>query len=164
MLCSKGAAWFCSSHVSSVCKVLGLILIFKAWIMQFKKSKNALQQGSSPLHNKVQGPEVEAETVSQISLICLHHTSVYTQLEVEIKQKNTCIMWSLRAVCTGWQEYGFFCWNICPLSSILLHQQAGRQWNATALQSHPLWTFHNNKKVCSEQRKHLGIPTHLSLT
>lgn len=71
--------------------------------MQFKKSKNALQQGCSPLHNKVQGPEVETDTVSQISLVCPYHTPIFAQLEVKLRTniKNTCIMWSLRAACTG---------------------------------------------------------------
>lgn len=99
MLRSKGAAWFCSSHVSSVYKVLGLILTSKAWIMQFLKSKTALQQGCSPLHNKVQGPEVESETVSQISHMCLYHTPIFAQLEVKLRSNR-----KMHALCGHWGQ------------------------------------------------------------
>lgn len=56
--------------------------------MQFKKNKNPFQQGCSPPHNKVQGPEVEAVTVSQISLMCFHHTSIFAQLKAKLRSKR----------------------------------------------------------------------------
>lgn len=94
---SKEDAWFWGSHIVSAWKVLGFIWIFKAWIMQFRKGNDVLQQGRSPCpqqgtRDKCQFTQRwKFKTVSHISLTCLSHTSIFAPLKIELRSN-----WKIR--------------------------------------------------------------------